>query len=285
MALGGTCGIGLAGRGDPHMIYLKSRAEIETMRRVNVIVAEVLETLKETVRPGMTTLELDELAERLTYEKGAKPAFKGYVVAGRTFKHSLCTSINEEIVHGIPSERVLAEGDILGMDFGVVYEGFYGDSAVTLGIGEIPARSQALVEAAEGSLYAAIERAWPGARMGDLSEAAQAYAESRGFSVVRDFVGHGIGAALHEDPQIANYGAAGVGPRLHEGMVLAIEPMVNLGRPEVEVLSDGWTAVTADRRPSAHFEHSVAITASGPWVLSAREIAASAAVRAAGGGS
>ena len=250
------------------MIFLKSRAEIETMRRANVIVAEVLQALKETVKPGMTTLELDELAERLTHEKGAKPAFKGYVVSGRMFKHSLCTSINEEIVHGIPSERVLADGDILGMDFGVVYEGFYGDSAVTVGLGAVSPEAERLMRVTETALNEGIEIMREGNRLGDLGNTIQGIAEESGYSVVREFVGHGIGKKLHEEPPVPNYGDAGKGYRLRAGMVLAVEPMVNAGRKEIQVLDDGWTAVTRDRSLAAHFEHSIAITADGPYVLS-----------------
>ena len=226
------------------MIYLKSRAEIETMRRANVIVAEILEALKEVVKPGMTTLDLDGLAERLTHEKGAKPAFKGYSVAGKVFRHSLCTSVNEEIVHGIPSARVLKEGDILGMDFGVVYEGYYGDSAVTVGLGRVSPEAEQLMDVTEAALNKGIELLREGNRLGDLGSAIQGIAEESGYSVVREFVGHGIGKKLHEEPPVPNYGDAGKGCRLRAGMVLAVEPMVNAGKREVEILDDGWTAVT-----------------------------------------
>ena len=250
------------------MIYLKSRAEIETMRRASAIVAEVLATLKETVRPGMTTLELDELAERMTYEKGAKPAFKGYAVADKVFRHSLCTSVNEEIVHGVPSDRVLEEGDILGMDFGVVYEGFYGDSAVTVGLGRVSPEAERLMQVTETALNEGIEMLREGNRLGDLGSTIQDIAERSGYSVVREFVGHGIGRKLHEEPPVPNYGEAGKGRRLRAGMVLAVEPMVNAGGREIRVLEDGWTAVTRDRSLAAHFEHSIAVTADGPYVLS-----------------
>ena len=250
------------------MIYLKSRAEIDTMRRASVIVAEVLQTLKETVKPGMTTLDLDEIAERMTYERGAKPAFKGYSVGGRVFNHSLCTSINEEIVHGIPSDRVLKEGDILGMDFGVVYEGFYGDSAVTVGLGQVSSEAERLMQVTETALYEGIETLREGNRLGDLGSTIQGIAERSGYSVVREFVGHGIGKKLHEEPPVPNYGDAGKGCRLRAGMVLAVEPMVNAGKKEISILEDGWTAVTRDRSLAAHFEHSIAITADGPFVLS-----------------
>lgn len=250
------------------MIYLKSRDEIEAMRRANVIVAEVLAALKESVRPGMTTLDLDELAERLTREKGARPAFKGYEVAGRVFRHSLCTSVNEEIVHGVPSDRVLKEGDILGMDFGVVHEGFYGDSAVTVGLGRVSPEAERLMRVTESALDEGIEMLREGNRLGDLGSAIQGVAERSGYSVVREFVGHGIGRKLHEEPPVPNYGDAGKGRRLRAGMVLAVEPMVNAGKKEIRILDDGWTAVTRDRSLAAHFEHSIAVTADGPYVLS-----------------
>ncbi len=250
------------------MIYLKSRDEIEAMRRANVIVAEVLAALKESVRPGMTTLDLDELAERLTREKGARPAFKGYEVAGRVFRHSLCTSVNEEIVHGVPSSRVLKEGDILGMDFGVVHEGFYGDSAVTVGLGRVSPEAERLMRVTESALAEGIEMLREGNRLGDLGSAIQGVAERSGYSVVREFVGHGIGRKLHEEPPVPNYGDAGKGHRLRAGMVLAVEPMVNAGKKEIRILDDGWTAVTRDRSLAAHFEHSIAVTADGPYVLS-----------------
>ncbi len=250
------------------MIYLKSRAEIDTMRRASVIVAEVLQTLKATVKPGMTTLELDEVAERMTHERGAKPAFKGYGVAGKVFNHSLCTSINEEIVHGIPSDRVLKEGDILGMDFGVLYEGFYGDSAVTVGIGQVSSEAERLMQVTETALSEGIETMREGNRLGDLGSTIQGIAERSGYSVVREFVGHGIGKKLHEEPPVPNYGDAGKGQRLRAGMVLAVEPMLNAGKKEISILEDGWTAVTRDRSLAAHFEHSIAITADGPFVLS-----------------
>ena len=250
------------------MIYLKSRAEIETMRRANVIVAEVLAALKEVVKPGVTTLELDELAERLAHEKGARPAFKGYGVAGRVFQHSLCTSVNEEIVHGVPSDRVLKEGDILGMDFGVEYQGYYGDSAVTVGLGRVAPEAERLMQVTETALTEGIEMLREGNRLGDLGSTIQEIAERSGYSVVREFVGHGIGKKLHEEPPVPNYGDAGKGHRLRAGMVLAVEPMVNAGQKEISILDDGWTAVTRDRSLAAHFEHSIAVTEDGPYVLS-----------------
>jgi methionyl aminopeptidase len=250
------------------MITLKSAREIEVMRRANVIVAEILERLRQKAAPGVTTLELDELAEELTYKKKATPAFKGYKMAGRVYPRSLCVSVNEEIVHGIPSGRVLKDGDIVGIDFGVIYEGFYGDSAVTVGIGKISEAARRLVQVTEQALYRGIEHLRDGKRLGDLSSAIQQTVESAGFSVVRAFVGHGIGKQLHEDPPVPNYGEPERGLRLKEGMVLAIEPMVNAGSSDVKMKEDGWTAVTGDGSLSAHFEHSVAITENGPYILS-----------------
>ena len=250
------------------MIVLKSAREIEVMRRANVIVAEILQQLKETVGPGVTTLDLDRIAEELTYKKHAKPAFKGYTVGGRVYPYSLCTSVNEEVVHGMPSKRVLKEGDILGMDFGVIVDGFYGDAAVTVAVGQVSEAAEHLMQVTRDSLYRGIDELREGKRLGDLSSAIQTMVEDAGFSVVREFVGHGIGKKLHEEPPIPNYGESGRGPRLMEGMVLAIEPMVNAGNPEVELKEDGWTAVTKDRSLTAHFEHSVAITKNGPDILS-----------------
>ncbi len=250
------------------MIVLKSAREIEVMRRANVIVAEILLQLKEVVGPGVTTLDLDRMAEELTYKKHAKPAFKGYAVGGRVYPYSLCTSVNEEVVHGMPSKRVLKEGDILGMDFGVIVDGFYGDAAVTVAVGQVSAAAEHLMQVTRDALYRGIDELREGKRLGDLSSAIQTMVEDAGFSVVREFVGHGIGKKLHEEPPIPNYGESGRGPRLMEGMVLAIEPMVNAGNPEVEVKEDGWTAVTKDRSLAAHFEHSVAITKNGPDILS-----------------
>lgn len=250
------------------MITLKSPREIEIMRRANVIVAEILEELKSQVAPGVTTLELDTLAEELTYKKKARPAFKGYAVGSQVFPRTLCTSINEEVVHGIPAERALHEGDIIGLDFGVVYEGFYGDSAVTVSVGEVSDTASHLMRVTEEALYAGIEQLQEGKRLGDLSAAVQKTIEGAGFSVVRVFVGHGIGKKLHEEPPVPNYGEPDRGLRLVEGLVLAIEPMANAGGYEVEIKEDGWTAVTKDRSLAAHFEHSVAITKNGPYILS-----------------
>ena len=250
------------------MISLKSPREIEIMRRANVIVAEVLEALKERVAPGVTTLELDALAEELTLKKNAIPAFKGYNVAGRIYPCCLCASINDEIVHGIPSKRALREGDIIGLDYGVIYEGYYGDSAVTVGVGRVNEEARRLMSITEKSLYKGIEQLHDGKRLGDLGSVVQEVAESAGFSVVRAFVGHGIGKKLHEEPPVPNYGEPDRGLRLKEGMVLAIEPMLNAGSYEVEIKEDGWTAVTKDGSLAAHFEHSVAITKDGPYILS-----------------
>lgn len=251
------------------MITLKTPQDIEIMRAANLIVAEVLAELRRHVRPGVTTADLDRIAERMTYERGAVPAFKGYEVAGRVFPASVCTSINDEIVHGVPSERrVLREGDIIGLDFGVRYQGFYGDAAVTVAVGEADAEAQRLMETTREALWAGIDQVKVGNRLGEVSAAIQERVEREGFSVVRDFVGHGIGRRLHEEPQVPNYGQRDRGVRLREGMVLAIEPMVNVGMPEVMIKQDGWTAVTRDGRRSAHFEHSVAVTPAGPFVLS-----------------
>ncbi|MGH7772808.1 MAG: type I methionyl aminopeptidase [Candidatus Binatia bacterium] len=250
------------------MIFLKSAREIETLRHANLIVAEILQELRQKVAPGVTTLELDALADELTYKNNARPAFKGYVMAGRVYPCTLCTSINEEIVHGIPSDRQLRDGDIVGLDFGVIYDGFYGDSAITVGVGKVGEGAQHLMQVTEEALYKGIEQLQEGKRLGDLASVIQTTVESAGFSVVRAFVGHGIGKKLHEEPPVPNYGEPDRGLRLKEGMVLAIEPMVNAGGYEVEIKEDGWTAVTKDGSLAAHFEHSVAITKKGPYILS-----------------
>jgi len=250
------------------VIALKSAREIEIMKRANIIVAEVLRELKEKVAAGVTTLELDAIAEELTLKKSAIPAFKGYNVAGRIYPRCLCASINEEIVHGIPTNRALREGDIIGLDYGVIYEGFYGDSAITVGVGRVSDEARRLMEITELALFKGIEQLHDGKRLGDLGHAVQQVAESAGYSVVRAFVGHGIGRKLHEEPPVPNYGEPDRGIRLREGMVLAIEPMVNVGGCEVEIKEDGWTAVTRDGSLAAHFEHSVAITKDGPVILS-----------------
>jgi methionyl aminopeptidase len=250
------------------VISLKSAREIEIMRRANIIVAEVLQELKQRVAPGITTLELDALAEELTLKKKATPAFKGYTVAGRVFPRCLCASINEEIVHGIPGNRALREGDIVGLDYGVIYNGFYGDSALTVGVGRVSDEAKRLMDVTERALYKGIEQVHEGKRLGDLGFAVQHTAESAGYSVVRAFVGHGIGKKLHEEPPVPNFGEPDRGLRLKEGMVLAIEPMINAGGSDVEIKEDGWTAVTKDGSWAAHFEHSVAITKNGPYILS-----------------
>lgn len=251
------------------MISLKSPQEIEVMRAANMIVAEVLAELRDQVRPGLPTAEMDRVAEELTRRRGAVPAFKGYEVHGRVFPKSVCISINDEVVHGIPSEkRVLREGDIVGIDFGVCYQGFYGDAALTVAVGQVDPEATRLMQATEEALRCGIEEVQVGHRLGDVSAAIQERVERDGFSVVRDFVGHGIGKRLHEEPQVPNFGTRDRGVRLREGMVLAIEPMVNAGGSDVIIKQDGWTAVTKDGSRSAHFEHSVAVTHKGPYVLS-----------------
>ncbi len=247
------------------VVTLKTRKEIKIMRAANLMVAEVLGVLADMVRPGITTMDLEVRAEQEAKKRGVKPAFKGYY----GFPWCLCASVNNVVVHGMPSrETVLKEGDILGMDFGVKYRGFYGDSAITVPVGEIPGRARRLLEITALSLEKAIEAARPGNFLGDVSYAVQSCVEAEGFSVVRDFVGHGIGTKLHEPPQVPNFGRPGTGMRLQPGMVIAIEPMINAGGYRTRVLEDGWTAVTADGSLSAHFEHTVAITADGPYVLS-----------------
>ena len=246
------------------MIILKARWEIQKMRKSNAIVAQVLERLKEVTKPGITTLELDRFAEELCVKKGGKPAFKGYM----GYPSSLCVSINEEVVHGIPSKRRVREGDIVSFDFGVLYDGYYGDAAITVPVGKISKRAERLLKVTQEALYKGIGKAQAGNHLYDISAAIQSHVEKYGYSVVRQFVGHGIGRSLHEDPQVPNFGKPGQGPRLKEGMVLAIEPMVNEGTYEVEILPDGWTAVTKDRKLSAHFEHTIAITENGPEILS-----------------
>jgi methionyl aminopeptidase len=246
-------------------VVLKSSQEIEKMRRAGVVVREVLELVRSLVKPGATTLDLEKAAVARVAKLGAKPAFKGY----HGFPCVLCASVNSEVVHGIPSpKRVLKEGDIVSLDFGAFVEGYCGDAAITVPVGEkIDPETARLLRVTEASLYAAIGVVRPGATLGDVGVAVQGVVEAEGFSVVRDFVGHGIGTSMHEDPQVPNYGQAGRGMKLREGMVIAIEPMVNAGKPEVRVLGDGWTAVTADGSMSAHFEHTVAVTAAGARVL------------------
>jgi methionyl aminopeptidase len=246
------------------MVILKLPAEIEQARASNLIVAEVLSKLREKVKPGVRTRELDKFAEEIAAKRGAKPAFKGY----RGYPHSLCTSINEVVVHGMPSERILVEGDIIGLDFGVYYRGFFGDATITLPVGKVAQKASRLIQVTEQSLYTGIAQVKDGNRLGDISAAVQAKVEAAGFSIVRDFVGHGVGKSLHEDPQIPNFGKKGRGIELKNGMILAIEPMVNEGNYKVKILPDGWTVVTEDGSLSAHFEHSVAITDNGPDILS-----------------
>lgn len=235
------------------------------MRKANAIVVEVLAAVSERTKPGVTTLELDKLAEEMILKRGAKPAFKGY----RGYKHTLCTSINEELVHGIPNrERELKDGDIISIDCGAYLDGFYGDSAWTYAVGAISDSAKRLMDVGEESLKRAIEKMQSGNRLNDISAAVQNYAEGEGYSVVRDYVGHGIGRQLHEEPQVPNYGHAGTGMKLRPGLVLAIEPMINEGTWKVKVLSDGWTVVTEDGKLCVHFEHSVAVTEKGPYILS-----------------
>lgn len=245
------------------MIICKSPAEIAKLRRSGQIVREILEEMRTRVKPGITTLDLEHFAEESVRRRGVKPAFKGY----RGYPCCLCASVNQEIVHGIPSKRTLKPGDIVSLDMGVILDEYYGDSALTVPVGDIPEPLTRLLRVTEESLDLAIDKARLGNRLGDISSAVQKHAEGAGFSVVRDFVGHGIGRALHEEPQIPNFGSAGHGPVLKEGMVLAIEPMVNAGAADVRVLDDRWTAVTADGACSAHFEHMVAVTRNGPDVL------------------
>jgi methionyl aminopeptidase len=246
------------------MVILKSRQEIEKMRKSNAIVAAILEELGKKIGPGVKTIELDRLSEELALKKGARPAFKGY----RGYPYSLCTSVNSEVVHGMPSERELKEGDIVSLDFGILNDGYYGDAAMTVPVGDISPVAKRLLKVTEEALYRGIAEIKAGNRIGDISAAIQGHVEAAGYSVVRDLVGHGIGKSLHEDPQVPNYGSGGRGIELKPGMVFAIEPMVNEGTYRVEILRDGWTVVTADGKLSAHFEHSVAITENGPVILS-----------------
>ncbi len=246
------------------MVVCKSAAELEKMHRSGLIVWGALEKMRAMVQPGISTKELDKFAESYTVEHHARPAFKGY----RGYPGSVCTSINQEVVHGIPSaSRKLREGDILSLDFGVELEGYFGDAALTVPVGKISPEREKLLRVTRESLDRAIEKVRLGNRLGDVSAAVQQWVEQHGYSVVREFVGHGIGTKMHEDPQVPNYGPAGQGLKLQEGLVIAIEPMVNAGKPAVRVLSDDWTAVTADGSDSAHFEHTVAVTRDGPWIL------------------
>jgi methionyl aminopeptidase len=248
-------------------VVLKSSKEIEKMRRAGHVVRQVLERVCAAVKPGASTADLDRVAEETLAEFGARAAFKGY----HGYPAVLCTSVNSEVVHGIPSEkRVLKEGDIVSLDFGAIVDGYYGDSAITVAVGaKIDPKTERLLKVTEESLKKAISVVKPGATLGDIGEAVQTMVEAEGFSVVRDFVGHGIGSSMHEDPQVPNFGTAGRGMKLKAGMVIAIEPMVNAGKPEVRVLKDGWTAVTDDGSMSAHFEHTVAVTDTGATILTA----------------
>ena len=259
------------------MIVCRSRAEIERIRRANQLVADVLAKLEAAVAPGVTTGDLDRLAEQLVRDGGAEPAFKGY----RGYPATLCASLNDEVVHGIPSaSRALKEGDIVSLDMGVKLDGYYGDSAITVAVGRVPDRTSTLLRVTREALDRAIAAVRVGGRLSDIGHAVQQWVERHGFAVVREFVGHGIGEKLHEEPQIPNYGPAGRGPKLAEGMVLAIEPMVAQGRPETRVLADGWTAVTRDGSLAAHFEHTVAVMEAGPLVLSEPAASAGSAGRA-----
>ena len=246
------------------MVILKSPKEIEKITASNRIVAKILKTLESEVARGVTTMQLNDLSERLTGENQAVPAFKGY----RGYPFSLCTSVNHVVVHGFPNDTPLEEGDIVSLDFGILHDGYYGDAAITVAVGKISAPAMKLMQVTRESLYKGIEKAVPDGRLSDISHAVQTHVEAHGYSVVRKFVGHGIGSKLHEDPQIPNFGKAGTGVRLKPGMTLAIEPMVNEKGYEVRTLEDGWTAVTEDGALSAHFEHTIAITEKGPVILS-----------------
>jgi methionyl aminopeptidase len=246
------------------MIALKSKREIDIMRTASRIVAEVLQELRPRCVPGVTTQELDRVAEQETRKRGGTPAFKGY----RGYPKSLCTSINSEVVHGIPCNRALNEGDIIGLDFGVIYDGYYGDAAITVPIGAVTPELHQLLRVTEECLYRGIAEMSPDKHLSDISRAIQVHAESHGYSLVKEFGGHGIGKRLHEEPMVLNYVVNGRGPRLKPGLVLAVEPMVNMGADRVQILSDGWTVQTVDGMPSAHFEHTIAITETGPESLS-----------------
>lgn len=245
------------------MIKLKSKVEIELLKEAGRVLAAIVEELKSSFKIGITTRQIDELAETLIAQNRAKPAFKGY----RGFPACVCVSLNEEVVHGIPNERALKDGDLMSLDIGIILEGYYSDMAVTVAIGSIDKQRQKLIDVTKESLKRGIAQAVIGNQLFDISYAIQHYVESNGFSVVRDFVGHGIGTSLHEEPEVPNFGIPHTGPKLKEGMVLAIEPMVNMGTWQTVVLPDQWTVVTKDKKPSAHFEHTVAITNEGPIVL------------------
>lgn len=251
------------------MILIKTKSEIEFIRESNRLVAETLQLVKSNVRPGVTTGELDQIAESYIRGNGAIPAFKGYSQAGSfDFPGSICSSVEGEVVHGIPGDRVLREGEIISVDVGVLKNGFYGDAALTVAVGEISEDRKKLMKITEESLHKGIEQAVAGNRIGDISAAIQKHVESNGFSIVRELCGHGVGKHLHEDPQVSNYGKSGTGALIKNGMTIAIEPMVNMGRRHVRVASDGWTIYTADNLPSAHFEHTIAIIENKPEILS-----------------
>jgi len=250
------------------MIYIRSQKEIEKIQESNRIVAETLQLLANEIKPGVTTLYLDKIAEDYILSKDAKPAFKGY----NGYPATICASIEEQVVHGIPSGRELKQGEIIGIDVGVFKNGYYGDAAYTFAVGNVSEAKRKLMKITEESLYKGIQKARAGNHLSDIGNAIQTYVEAHGFSVVRTLVGHGIGANLHEAPEVPNYGAPGKGPELKPGMCLAIEPMVNEGTFDVESLDDGWTIVTADRKPSAHYEHTITITNNGPLILSKNEI-------------
>jgi len=249
------------------MIIRKSKPEIEKMRQAGLIVAAVLKELASMVEPGITTRDLDRVAEKRIREAGAIPTFKGY----HGYPASICTSVNDEVVHGIPGNKRLREGDIIGIDCGATYQGYVGDSALTAPVGKIDDKVKQLLDATRQSLFQAIEKCRVGNRLGDVGYAVQGFVEPLGYSVVRNYCGHGVGRAMHEEPQVPNYGQPGKGRPLQEGWVIAIEPMVNLGKHDVKVLSDGWTVVTQDGKPSAHFEHTIAITENGPRILTAAD--------------
>jgi methionyl aminopeptidase len=251
------------------VIVCRSAEELKRMRAAGRLVGEVLTELASLVAPGVTTADLDDLAEKRIRKAGATPAFKGY----HGYPATICASINDEVIHGIPSgRRLLNEGDVISIDVGASLDGYFGDSAITLAVGQVSEEAARLLRVTDESLYKAIDAVKLGGRVSDIGHAVQKHVEAYGFSIVREFVGHGIGQKMHEEPQVPNYGEPGRGPRLTEGMVLAIEPMVNAGKAAVKVLADGWTAVTRDGSLSAHFEHTVAVTADGPWILTAREV-------------
>jgi len=245
------------------MITLKSKREIDIMRDASRIVAEVLQELRLYCKAGITTRELDRVAEEKTQHSGGSPAFKGY----HGYPRALCASINQQVVHGIPGDYELREGDIVGLDYGVVYGGYYGDAAITVAIGKVTPEVHKLLRVTEECLYRGIDQMIPGNHLADISQAIQTHAESNGFSLVREFGGHGIGKRMHEDPMVLNYVGDGRGIKLKPGLVLAVEPMVNIGKEPVKVLADGWTVVTCDGKPSAHFEHTIAVTEGGPEIL------------------